>query len=166
MYRPVLKHVAPVQPVILWFSPHDPTAQSSWTGAKAPVQPVAFGCTGAGPPVQLILPELSWVDLELFLSSTFCSSKYFLEFFWAVLDWIEQVCIVSEAKSIWVKLLTREPLLIVRSQTKIYKTKTKTSVLHLLVTLESRKVLILENWVRESFDHEFWGVFFHISYET
>jgi hypothetical protein len=84
---------------------------------------------------------------------------------WAVLSWIEQVCEISRAKLIWVKLLTWEPFLIVRSQTKNYKTQTKWSVLHLLVTLKFWKVLNLENWVCGSFDHEFWGVFFHISYE-
>ena len=38
-----------------------------------------------------------------------------------------------------------EPLFIVRSWTKNYKTYTKSTVLHLLVTLESRKVLNLDD---------------------
>ena len=108
---------------IWWhFDFHDliAAALAGCTSGTTPVYPVASGWTGAEPPVylvQLTLLVFSWFDLELILTLSFCYSKCFVEFFWAVLDWIEQVCIVSKAKTIQVKLLTREPLLIVRSLT-------------------------------------------------
>ena len=61
----------------------------------------------------------------------------------------------SKANSILVKLLTHELLFIVRSRTKNYKTYIKSSVLHLLVTLESRNVLNLEDLSPWLVDHEF-----------
>ena len=120
VHRPTLVKGSPVYPVILRFPHLSLLHCSGCTGGRALVYPVAFGCTGAYPPVYLVtlnLPDLGSVELELILTSSFCSSKCFVEFFWAILDWIEQVCIVSKAKTIRVKLLTREPLLIVRSLT-------------------------------------------------
>jgi hypothetical protein len=50
----------------------------------------------------------------------------------------------SKANSSNGQATNSEPLLIVRSRTRNYKTYTKSSVLHLLVILESRKVLNLD----------------------
>ena len=96
-------------------------------------------------------------DLDLIDSSILSSSKCFSEFY--SLSWaeLEQVCKNSKANSILVKLLTHEPLFIVRSRTENYKPCTKSSVLHLLVTFESRKVLNLEDSSLWLIYHEFWG---------
>ena len=128
-----------------------------------------FCCTDAlasVSPVQLFFADflLNWLVVD----SSF-ELLFFQMFSWLFeLSWpeFERVCKVSRANSIWIELLTQESLLIVRSRTKNYKTLTKSSVLHLLVTFESRIVLDVENWVHESIDRKFWGVSFHISYET
>ena len=60
----------------------------------------------------------------------------------------------SKANSTLVKLLTHELLFIVRSRTKNYKTYIKSSVIHFLVTLESRKVLNLEGLSPWLVDHK------------
>ena len=81
-----------------------------------------------------------WFDLRFFLlSSDFLSFIAGLELILSKCAWNLRP---TQGK---VKLLTSEPLFIVRSWTKNYKTYTKSSVLHLLVTLESRKVLSLDN---------------------
>ena len=96
-------------------------------------------------------------DLDLIGSSILSSSKRFSEFH--SLSWteLERVCKNSKANSTLVKLLTHEPLFIERSRTKNYKTWTKSSVFHLLVTLESRKILKLGNLSLWLVDHEFWA---------
>ena len=58
----------------------------------------------------------------------------------------------SKANSTSVKLPTQ---FLVHSRTRNYKTYAKSSVLHLLVTLESRKVLNLEDLSPWLVDHEF-----------
>ena len=102
---------------------------------------VSFGCTDAKAsvkPVLLIFLFCSWIDLDLIFSLIDSFFKCCFGFFglsWAV---FERVCKICKANSILVKLLTQEPLLIVRTRTKNYKTRTKSSVIHLLVTLETR----------------------------
>ena len=59
-----------------------------------------------------------------------------------------------KANSTLFKLLTHEHLFIVWSRTKNYKTYTKSSVLHFLMTLESRKVLNLEGLSPWLVDHK------------
>ena len=164
--RPTDDLGAPVQPVTLKvFSTWSPLHSSvrpelrHWFNRRAMVAPTPWRRFNRCYCLFLFSAELTW---SCFFLRALVLPSWLL---WAVLSWIEQVCEISRAKLIWVKLLTREPFLIVRSQTKNYKTQTKSSVLHLLVTLEFWKVLNLENWVCGSFDHEFWGVFFHISYE-
>ena len=100
--------------------------------------------------------------LDLIGSSILSYSKCFSDFH--SLSWaeLEQVCKNSKANSTLVKLLTHEPLFIVRSRTKNYRIYTKSSVLHLLGTLESRKVLNLEDSSLWLIYHEFCGVSFHI----
>ena len=62
--------------------------------------------------------ELTWsLNVTLIVSS----SKCFVDFFWLSWAVFERVCKISKANSILVKLLTHEPLLIVRSRTKKYK---------------------------------------------
>ena len=78
----------------------------------------------------------SWAcasDLELISSLIFSSSKCFLWFFLDVQNRAWASVHVFKAK-----LLTQEPPLIVRSMTKNYRTWIKSSVLHLLVTLDPR----------------------------
>ena len=84
-------------------------------------------------------------DLELIWTSILSASKCFSEFL--CLSWVdlEQVCNKSKANSSNGQATNSEPLLIVRSRTRNCKTYTKSSVLHLFVTLESRKVLNLAN---------------------
>ena len=116
--------------------------------------------------MQLTFLVLSRIGLELISFLNFCSSKCFFDFF--ELSWteFEQVCKISKANSNWIKLLIQEPLLIVRSRTKNYKTSTKSSALHLLMILDSRKVLNLNVWALGMYECLNWGISFHISYET
>ena len=84
VHRPTLVKGSPVYPVILRFPHLSLLHCSGCTGGRALVYPVAFGCTGAYPPVYLVtlnLPDLGSVELELILTSSFCSSKCFVEFF-------------------------------------------------------------------------------------
>ena len=83
--------------------------------------------------------------LELICVSILSASKCFSEFL--CLSWadLEQVCKKSKANSLDDQATHLEPPLIVWPQTKNSKIYTKSSVLHLLVTLESRKVLSLDN---------------------
>jgi hypothetical protein len=53
----------------------------------------------------------------------------------------------------YVSLLTQEPLVIVRSKTKNYKTWTKSSVLRLFMTLDTRKFLNLHIQVLDTHFH-------------
>ena len=96
-------------------------------------------------PIPLNLFCFLFSDLGLIRMSIFSASKCFSEFIW--LSWadLEQVCMKSKANSLDDQATHLEPPLIVRSRTKNYKTKTKSSALHLLVTLEFRKVLSLVN---------------------
>ena len=85
---------------------------------------------------------LTWIHFGLCF---FLLPSAFLSFF-ACLELIfEQVCIKSKASSLNGQATNFEPPFIVRSRTRNYKIYTKSSVLHLLVTLESRKVLNLVN---------------------
>ena len=82
----------------------------------------------------------SWFEHRFFLLPS-----VFSEFL--CLSWVdlEQVCKNSKANSSNDQATNFEPPFIVRSRTRNYKTYTKSSVLYLLVTLESRKVLNLVN---------------------
>ena len=64
----------------------------------------------------------SWIDLDLISTSIVSSSKCCVDFFWLSWAVFERVCNISKANSILIKLLTHEPLLIVRSRTRNYKT--------------------------------------------
>ena len=100
------------------------------TPTWASVLPLSVGCTDAQAsvkPVLLFFLFCSWIDLDLISSLIVSSSKCCIDFFglfWAV---FERVCKICKANSILVKLLTQEPLLIVRSRTKNYETLTKSS---------------------------------------
>ena len=72
------------------------------------------------------------------------------------------MCKIFKANSNLVKLLTQKPLLIVRSRTKNYETLIKSSVLHLLVTLETRRVLNLRKYVLDM--HVYFELRGHLSY--
>ena len=82
----------------------------------------------------------SWFEHRFFLLPSIFSE--FLCLSWVNL---EQVYKNSKANSSNDQATNFEPPFIVRSRTRNYKTYTKSSVLHLLVTLESRKVLNLVN---------------------
>ena len=88
---------------------------------------------------------LEWLGVDSFFELLFF--KVFSWLLWAVLSWVEQVCEIFESNSIWIKLLTQEPLLIVWLRTKNYTTSTKSSVIHLLMTRDTRRVLNLSKRV-------------------
>ena len=77
--------------------------------------------------------------------SIFSASKCFSEFPWPSRVDLEQVCMKSKTNSLNGQATNFEPLFVIRSRTKNYKTYTKSSVLHLLVTLESRNILNIVN---------------------
>ena len=127
----------------------------NWAEVEVLVHLTCFGCTNGRAsvtPVVLIFLIFCWIDLELIFSSIVSSSKYCFDFF--ELSWteFEQVCRISKANSNLIKLLTQEPLLIVRSRTKNYEISTKSSILYLLMTLDTRKVLNLRKWVLGTHD--------------
>ena len=93
----------------------------------ASVYSAIIGCTDGMAsvyPVQLFFLVFCLIDLELISSSSFCSSKCFLDFLEQSWTEFEQVCKISKANSIWIKLLTQEPLLIIQSRIKSYKIST------------------------------------------
>ena len=83
-----------------------------------------------------------------------------------ILGCFERVCMISKAKPILIKLLTHEPLLIVRSRTKNYKPYLNQvsfiSLWHL--RLERSLIFEIESLARVIVTN--WGVSFHISYGT
>ena len=94
-------------------------------------------------PVTLCFSVFRFLTWIWFVPRFFLLPSDFLSFI-AYLEQILSKCAWNLRPTQWmVKLLTCELLFIVRSQTRNYKTYTKSSVLHLLVTLESRKVLNL-----------------------
>ena len=122
--------------------PLKPRTCQNWSGAIYPDSPTG-GVSDS--PVTLCFLLFLFSDLDFICSSILSSFKCFSEFH--SLSWVEleQVCMKSKANSFLVKLLSQEPPFIVRSRTKNYKIYTKSSVLHLLGTLESRNVLNLED---------------------
>ena len=72
-------------------------------------------------PVLLFFFVFNWIDLDLNVTSIVSSSKRCVNFYWPSWSVFERVCKISKANSILIKLLTHEPLLIVRSRTKNYK---------------------------------------------
>ena len=133
------------------------------------VLPPSVGCADAKASVKPVLRfffVFSWIDLDLISTSIVSFSKSCVDFFWlswAVFEW---VCKISKANSILVKLLTHEPLLIVRSRTKNYKPYLNQvsfiSLWHL--RLERSLIFEIESLARMIVPN--WGVSFHISYET
>ena len=69
-------------------------------------------------PLLLIFLFFAYFDLDLISSSSLSYSKCSFEFFWLSWAELEQMCLISKANSIWIKLLTHKSLLIVQSQTK------------------------------------------------
>ena len=133
------------------------------------VLPPSIGCNDARAPVQPVLLfffVFSWIDLDLNVTSIVSSSKCCVNFYWPSWAVFERVCKISKANSILIKLLTHEPLLIVRSRTKNYKPYLNQvsfiSLWHL--RLERSLIFQIESLVRMIVSN--WGVSFHISYET
>ena len=103
---------------------------------------------------------------DLISSSIVSSSKCCVNFYWLSWAVFERVCKISKANSILIKLLTHEPLLIVRSRTKKYKPYLNQvsfiSLWHL--RLERSLIFEIESLARVIVTN--WGVSFHISYGT
>ena len=117
-------------------------------------------------PVLLFFLVFSWINLDFNVTSIVSSSKCCVNFYWLSWAVFDRVCKISKANSILIKLLTHEPLLIVRSRTKNYKPYLNQvsfiSLWHL--RLERSLIFEIESLARMIVPN--WGVSFYISYET